>query len=198
MGIGPGGACLAGLAVVPGPAGWSGGQDPGAAVAGQAASGQVLQVQRRGAALEPGVVLGHSAVAELDPAAAPGGDLGDDTLDVGPVGPVVLAQPGAGGPGGAGGAQQVMVRVQAEGPPGLGCRAPLAQRAGGAGGADDDSAAGVIGRMMPAGQVTAPACSSTVKSSTVNPPGTAAGSGPGLITAWCPAWPIASRRSPVP
>ena len=96
MGIGPGGACLAGLAVVPGPAGWSGGQDPGAVVAGQAASGQVLQVQRRGAALEPGVVLGHFAVAELDPAAAPGGDLGDDTLDVGPVGPVVLAQPGAG------------------------------------------------------------------------------------------------------
>jgi len=57
---------------------------------------------------------------------------------------------------------------------------------------------GVTGRVMPAGQVTVPACSSTVKSSTVNPPGTAGCSGLGLITARCPALPIASRRSPVP
>jgi hypothetical protein len=57
---------------------------------------------------------------------------------------------------------------------------------------------GVISRVRPAGQVTAPACSSTVKSSMVNPPATAGCTGLGLITAWCPAWPIASRRSPVP
>ena len=42
--------------------------------------------------------------------------------------------------------------------------------------------AGLIGRVMPAGQVTVPACSSMVKSSAVNPPGTAGRSGPGLIT----------------
>ena len=40
----------------------------------------------------------------------------------------------------------------------------------------------VIDRVRPAGQVTVPACSSMVKSSMVNPPGTAGPSGPGLIT----------------
>jgi hypothetical protein len=39
----------------------------------------------------------------------------------------------------------------------------------------------------PAGQVTVPRCSSTVKSSTVNPPLTGTGSGLGLITARWPA-----------
>ena len=58
--------------------------------------------------------------------------------------------------------------------------------------------AGGIVRVTPAGQVTVPACSSTVKSSRVNPPGTAGWTGLGLITAWCPAFPIASRSSPVP
>jgi hypothetical protein len=52
--------------------------------------------------------------------------------------------------------------------------------------------------VCPAGQVTMPACSSTVKSSMVSPPCTGACSGLGLITAWCPAFSIASRRSPVP
>jgi hypothetical protein len=56
----------------------------------------------------------------------------------------------------------------------------------------------LIGRVLPAGQVTVPAVSSTVKSSMVNPPGTGAGSGFGLITAWCSASLIAPRRSPVP
>jgi len=45
----------------------------------------------------------------------------------------------------------------------------------------------VSGRVTPAGQVTAPACSSTAKSSMVNPPGTAGRSGPGLMTVPCPA-----------
>ena len=53
-------------------------------------------------------------------------------------------------------------------------------------------------RVIPAGQVTVPACSSTAKSSRVNPPSTAGCTGLGLITARCPALPIASRRSPVP
>ena len=52
--------------------------------------------------------------------------------------------------------------------------------------------------VCPAGQVTVPACSSTVKSSTVNPPSTGACSGLGLITAAWPASSIAPRRSPVP
>jgi hypothetical protein len=84
-------------------------------VAGQAVAEQVAQVQCGGAALEPGVVLGHAAVAELEPASPPGGDLGDGTLDVGPVCAVVLAQLRAGGPGGAGGAQQAVVLVQVQG-----------------------------------------------------------------------------------
>src|SRR5512135_156420 len=56
---------------------WSGGQHPGAAVPGQALADQIAQVQGGGAALEPGVVLGHPAVAELEPAAPAGGHLGD-------------------------------------------------------------------------------------------------------------------------
>jgi hypothetical protein len=48
--------------------GRSGGQRPAAVAAGQAPADQVAQVQRGGAALEPGVVPGHAAVAELDPA----------------------------------------------------------------------------------------------------------------------------------
>ena len=47
--------------------------------------------------------------------------------------------------------------------------------------------AGLIGRVCPAGQVTMPAPSSMVKSSAVNPPGTAGRSGPGLITVSWPA-----------
>jgi hypothetical protein len=41
---------------------------------------------------------------------------------------------------------------------------------------------GLIGRVCPAGQLTAPAGSSMVKSSRLNPPGTAGRSGFGLIT----------------
>src|SRR5260370_41904017 len=85
----------------------SGGQDPGAVAEGQALADQVAQVQRGGAALEPGMVLGGAAVAELEPAAAEGGDLGDGAFHVGPPGGVVLAQPG-GGPVAAGAAQQVV------------------------------------------------------------------------------------------
>ena len=53
-------------------------------------------------------------------------------------------------------------------------------------------------RVIPAGQVTVPAAASAVKSSVVKPPSTAGWTGLGLITAWCPALPIAARRSPVP
>jgi len=45
----------------------------------------------------------------------------------------------------------------------------------------------LIGMACLAGQVTVPACSSMVKSSMVNPPGTAGRSGPGLITVSWPA-----------
>jgi hypothetical protein len=56
----------------------------------------------------------------------------------------------------------------------------------------------LIGRVMALGQVTVPAASSTVKSSTVNPPATAGCSGLGLSTATCSALAMASRRPPVP
>jgi hypothetical protein len=56
----------------------------------------------------------------------------------------------------------------------------------------------LTGRVMALGQVTVPATGSTVKSSMVNSPATAAGSGLGLSTAKCPAPAMASRRSPVP
>jgi hypothetical protein len=59
------------------------------------------------------------------------------------------------------------------------------------------AARGIV-RVTPAGQVIVPFSSSTAKSSQVNPPGTAGCTDLGLITAWCPAWPIASRSSPVP
>src|SRR6266849_7055507 len=117
---------------LPGRAGlaaWSGGQRPGAVTAGQALADQVAQVQRGGAALEPGVVPGRPAVAELEPASPPGGHLGDGTFHVRAVRPVVLAQPAAGGPAGAGGAEQVVAFVQDELAAGLAGGAPGAQRA---------------------------------------------------------------------
>src|SRR6266702_3028394 len=117
---------------LPGRAGlaaWSGGQRPGAVVAGQALADQVAQVQRGGAALEPGVVPAGPAVAELEPAAPPGGDLGDGPLDVGPVSHVILAHRGVSRPVRPGGAQQVIARVQDELAAGLAGGAPRAQRA---------------------------------------------------------------------
>src|SRR5689334_1077298 len=119
--------------------GWSGGQCPGAVPPGQALADQVAQVQCSGSVLEPGVVLGFSPVAELEPAAAEGGDLGDGSLDVGPVCHVVLAPPG---PVAAGGAQQVVVFVQDEVAAGLGGGAAGAQRAAAAGGSEGNVAAG--------------------------------------------------------
>ena len=123
------------------PAAWSGGQNPGSGAAGQAVAEQVAQVQRGGAAFEPGVVRGYAAVAEFDPASSPGRDLGDGAFDVGPVCRVVLAEPGGGGPVCAGGAQQAVVFVQAQGAAVFGGGAPLTQRAAPAGGTEDDMAA---------------------------------------------------------
>src|SRR6266851_2939898 len=106
----------AGSAFEGGPAGlaaWSGGQRPGAVPAGQPPPDQVAQVQRGGAAPEPGVVLCGAAVAELEPASPPGGDLGDGAFHVGPAGHVVLAQPG-GGPVSPRLPEQVVALVQDE------------------------------------------------------------------------------------
>src|SRR6266566_7747126 len=100
---------------LPGRAGlaaWSGGQRPGAVAAGQALADQAAQVQRGGAALEPGVIPGRPAVAELEPPSPPGGHLGDGAFDVRAVRLIVLAQPAAGGPAGPGGAEQVITGVQ--------------------------------------------------------------------------------------
>jgi hypothetical protein len=60
-------AWWASLSVVPGFWGRSGGQDPGSVNAGETVAGEVARVQRGGAALEPGVVLGGAVVAQLDP-----------------------------------------------------------------------------------------------------------------------------------
>src|SRR5208283_1335900 len=122
--------CPAGLARSrTGMAGRSGGQHPGAALAGQALADQVTQVEGGGAALEPGVVPGGPAVAELEAASPPGGDLGDGAFDVGPVLHVVLAQPRVGGPVRAGGPEQVITLVQDELAAGLAGGAPVPQRA---------------------------------------------------------------------
>src|SRR6266516_2020776 len=97
------------------------GQHPGAVLAGQVPGEEVAQV-------------------EAPPAAA--GDLGDDAPDAGAVLAVVLAQGWPGGPVRPGTAQQRVVLVQVKGAPVSGGRAPLAQRAGAAGGAEDDRAPG--------------------------------------------------------
>src|ERR1019366_458199 len=177
---------------------WSGGQHPDSVVAGQAPAGQVPQVQGGGAALEPGVVPGHPAVAELEAASPPGGDLGDGAFDVGPVFHVVLAQPGAGGPVPAGGAQQVVALVQDELAAGLAGGAPLAQRAAAAqraegGGPGPAQAGGVPSR---AGHRALLFVDGEVVDG--EPALDGGRSGLGLITASCPAFSIASRRSPVP
>src|SRR5260370_33552950 len=115
---------------------WSGGQHPGAVPASQALADEVAQVECGGAALEPGVVLGRPAVAEFEPASAPGGDLGDGPFDVGPVFHVVLAQPAAGGPVRAGLPEQVVAFGQDELAAGLAGGAPLPPRAVAAQGAE--------------------------------------------------------------
>jgi hypothetical protein len=126
----------------------SGGQCPGAGPPGQAFAGQVAQVHRGGPVLEPGVVLGFSPVAQLEPAAAERGDLGDGPLDVGPVFHVVLPQPG---PVAAGGAQQVIVFVHDEVAADLAGGAAGAQRAAAACGSEGDVAAGGDAPGYPAG-----------------------------------------------
>src|SRR5260370_41501854 len=57
---------------------------------------------------------------------------------------------------------------------------------------------GLIGRVCPAGQVTAPAGSSMAKSPRANPPGTAGHSGLGLSTVSRPATRYARRAAPGP
>jgi len=56
----------------------------------------------------------------------------------------------------------------------------------------------LIGRVMPLGQVAVPACSSTQKSSTVNPPATPVLTGHGLTSGTSPARVSSSSMPPVP
>jgi hypothetical protein len=97
--------------------------------------------------------------------------------------PVEVAQAGAGGPVTAGLAQQRVVFVQIEGAAGLRGGAAQRQRQPRQAAPKVTVRRTVIGRVSPFGQRIVPACSSTVKSSMVNPPGTAGRSGAGLITA---------------
>src|SRR5437667_8503444 len=119
-----------------------GGGGPGAAGAGEVVAEQGGQVDGGGAGLEPGFVLGGAAVAELEAAAAAGGDLGDGPLDVRPGGAVVLAQGAVFGPVAAGGAQQLVAGVDVDQAAGLGGGAAGAQRAAAAGRAEAGDAAG--------------------------------------------------------
>ena len=91
------------------------------------------------------MVRGCSAVAELEAASSPGGDLGDDPLDVRPARAIVLAQPLAGGPGSASGAQQGVVLVRVQDAAGSCGGALLSQRAAAASSPEDD---GVLGGEM--------------------------------------------------
>jgi hypothetical protein len=88
--------------------------------------------------------------------------------------------------------------MQIEGLAVLGAGAALAERAGPQRQSNTARRLGVIATVWPAGQVTVLACRSTVKSSLVNPPGTAAGSGIGLIVWTCPAAVSAARVAPLP
>ena len=139
-----------------------------------------------------------AAVAELEPASPPGGDLGDGAFDVGPVWPCSPRAARAGGPVRAGGAQQVVALVQDELAAGLAGGAPGAQRAvpaqgaegGDPGPAEPHGAAGRAGHragLLVDGEVI-----------DGEPALDRGRSGLGLITAWCPAVAIAPRRSPVP
>jgi hypothetical protein len=81
-------------------------------------------------------------VAELEAPPDAAGDLRDDALHVGAVLAVVLAEGWLGSPVRPGTTQQRVVLVQVKGAAGSGGRAPLAERAAAAGGAEDDSAPG--------------------------------------------------------
>jgi hypothetical protein len=94
---------------------WPAGQVASAQALSRRARPRPVRLRRFSAAvrrLSQAWVFGGAAVAELEPAPAPGGDLGDHPFHVGPVRAVILAQPRAARPGGAGGAQQVIARVQ--------------------------------------------------------------------------------------
>ena len=192
-GPGPGRSCRAGLI-----AGSPGGQRPGAVPAGQALADQGAQVHRGGAALEPGVVPGHPAVAELEAAAPEDGHLGDGAFHVGPVSHVVLAQPGVRGPVRAGGAQQVIAGVQDELAAGLAGCALRAQRAVPAGRVEGGDAGRLSMTVCPAGQVTGAGLLIDGEIIDGEAALDRACSGLGLITARCPASLRAPRRSPVP
>src|SRR5690242_3938515 len=146
------------------------------------------------------MVLAGAAVAQLDPPPALGRDLGHGALNVGAVAAVVFAQVRVGCPVRPGGAQQVIAFVQVHAAPGGRGGAPGAQGAVPAQHPEGHRRARGDRPALPgpAGQVTVRACSSTVKSSTVNPAGTAGVTGLGLITASSPARSITPRSSPVP
>ncbi len=125
---------------------------------GRVPGAEDVQVRRGGVSFEPGVVPGHSALAELEPASPPGGDLGDGPLDVGPVRHVVLAQSRACGPVRAGGAQQLSCSCRCRVRPSLAL--VHRWRSGQSRQATPKMTAflAVTCRMIPAGQVTVPHC----------------------------------------
>jgi len=109
------------------------GQGPGSVPAGEAEAEaeHAAEVDRGGADVEPGIVLGHAVVAQFQAAAAAGGQVRDDPFDLRPV----LAVGGLEGGGVgllAGGAQQRVVLAQAQGAAVLAGGAAFPQGAGAA------------------------------------------------------------------
>ena len=141
---------------------------------------------------KPELVPGHSAVA--DPSPAVGHEPGDRSLHHGSV-PTVrdgellgLARVVSRRPSGRGAGWTLSLRPRWSMPCiGRGADSP------GTGGRRSRCPVRVIGTMWPCGQVTVPAVVSMVKSSMVNPPGTAERSGMGLMVAW---WRASRERGP--
>jgi hypothetical protein len=90
-GSSPGAVVPQALPATAGRAGWSGGQHPGAIAAGQSAAGRLRRFTAAVRRLSQAWFV-RSAVAELEAAPPPGGDLGDGPLDVGPARAVVLGR----------------------------------------------------------------------------------------------------------
>ena len=181
--------------------GWSGrcgGEGPGAVVVVEAEVEQAAQVEGGHPGVQPPVVGGGAAVAQLAAAAFRADEPGDGAFDHGPVPAVGGAEMLVGGPVLTGCSQQRVVFVMLRLRPSL--AVVLRCRSGQSRQATPKTAlrAVVIRRVMPFGQVTVPVVSSMVKSSRVNPPATAGRGGAGLMIAVWPCSVSAARAWPVP
>ncbi len=165
-------------ALIGGLSGGLGRQNPDSCRTSESTADEVAQVESGGTACEPGVVLGGAAVAEFQAATTAAGDLRDERSTLGRN--FRYFSPSLG--------FSAQSRRAWRSRSSRGCRTILRpvldlvhrSRRGQSRHSAPKVATRVfslIGRVLPAGQLTVPACSSTVKSSTVNPPSTGACSG---------------------